>query len=347
MQKSIWHQLLWGLMLVAVGVVILMNQTGMTTFSVGDLFRTFWPVILIVVGFQGLFVQRSGGYLWNGIVVALGVVFLGRNLGWIEMELGNLFKFIVPLAIIWFGLHMIFGGGRMKRDKHVKDRPDYGWNPVTPPMPDFSDTPKGPPPAPPLSDDPNAPFSDATSAQNPVPPRAETPPSRTESPFPPPNEPHNSSRQGWRNGQARKQHSASGHDEYGGWWNSGNASDHHQFIGDFHIGHDYWELRPMNISHFIGDSTLDLTKAQIPLGETKIYVSCFIGDVKVFVPNDPALGVQVVSSSLIGDVRVWEQKRGGLFNHISLETPGYSDTDKRVVLIVSAFIGDVRVTKVG
>ena len=87
MQKSIWHQLLWGLMLVAVGVVILMNQTGMTTFSVGDLFRTFWPVILIVVGLQGLFVQRSGGYWWNMIVVALGVVFWAAI--WVGLKWGS------------------------------------------------------------------------------------------------------------------------------------------------------------------------------------------------------------------------------------------------------------------
>ncbi|MBW5446914.1 hypothetical protein GE107_12670 [Cohnella sp. CFH 77786] len=137
------------------------------------------------------------------------------------------------------------------------------------------------------------------------------------------------------------------HHHHGNWgWNP-NAAQHNRFIGDVHVGHDYWELRPMNISLFIGDTTLDLTKAQIPLGETKIHVSCFIGDVKVFVPNDLSVGVQVVSSSLIGDVRVWDHKRGGFFNHMSVETPSYSDTDKRIVLIASAFIGDVRVTKVG
>jgi len=69
--------------------------------------------------------------------------------------------------------------------------------------------------------------------------------------------------------------------------------------------------------------------------------------VKVFVPGDANVGIQVVSSSLIGDVRVWEQKRGGLFNSMSVESPYYADADKRVVLVASAFIGDVRVTKVG
>ncbi|WP_233567649.1 cell wall-active antibiotics response protein LiaF [Cohnella faecalis] len=85
----------------------------------------------------------------------------------------------------------------------------------------------------------------------------------------------------------------------------------------------------MNISMFIGDTTIDLTKAQIPSGETKLYISSFIGDVKVFVPNDANIGVQVVSSCLIGDVSILDQKRGGLFNQTTVETLSYQDTEKK------------------
>jgi lia operon protein LiaF len=337
MQKFSWQQLFLGLVLVAVGGVILLNQTGMTDFGVGDLFRTFWPVFLIVFGLQGLLVQRSGGFVWNLIIIALGVAFLGRNLGWIDISIGELFKYFVPIAIILLGIGMIFGGGRTRS----RDQSDYGWNPVTPPMPDYTDIPSGPPPAPPMTDDPNAPFSDASPTQDR--PDAKSAHRSQPEPFANPFKEPTTGRK-----HSCKRHKSGYHHTYdNGWQHDKNTTQHHQFIGDFHIGQDYWELRPMNISHFIGDSTIDLTRAQIPLGETRINVSCFIGDVKVFVPNDPALGVQVVSSSLIGDVRVWDQERGGLFNHVSLETPGYPDTDKRVVISVSAFIGDVHVTKVG
>nr|WP_233567690.1 LiaF domain-containing protein [Cohnella faecalis] len=64
-------------------------------------------------------------------------------------------------------------------------------------------------------------------------------------------------------------------------------------------------------------------------------------------PNDANIGVQVVSSCLIGDVSILDQKRGGLFNQTTVETLSYQDTEKKVVLVVSSFIGDVRVTKVG
>ena len=134
-------------------------------------------------------------------------------------------------------------------------------------------------------------------------------------------------------------------------WRGGSEQafreDYSRFIGDFVFDQDRFELKPMSISHFIGDTKLDLTRAQIPLGETRIYVSTFIGDVKVFVPDDYSVGVRVVSSSLIGDVKVMDQKRGGLFNQVNVETPRFIDASKQVVLVVSTFIGDVRVTKVG
>jgi lia operon protein LiaF len=193
--------------------------------------------------------------------------------------------------------------------------------PPTPPMP------PGPPPAPQMDEfEPQSP-SNPTYKANPT---IDTEPARTE---------------GWKQKHKYK------HDHSDWWkshdWHDTSRDNHSRFIGDVHLGNDYWELRPMSISHFIGDTTLDLTKAQIPIGETRIYVSSFIGDVKVFAPNDLGVGLQVVSSCLIGDVKVLDQKRGGMFNQMSVETPNYVDSDKRVVLIVSSFIGDVRVTKVG
>ncbi len=106
-------------------------------------------------------------------------------------------------------------------------------------------------------------------------------------------------------------------------------------------------LSRWNISHFIGDTVLDLTKAQIPAGETRVHISSFIGDVKVFLPNDFEVGIHVVSSAFIGDVAVLDHKEGGIFKNMNIETPFYQDTDKKVTLVVSTFIGDVRVTKVG
>jgi len=47
MQPSTAHRLIWGLLIIVVGVVFLLNQLGFVTIDVADLFSTYWPVILI------------------------------------------------------------------------------------------------------------------------------------------------------------------------------------------------------------------------------------------------------------------------------------------------------------
>jgi len=344
MNTSIVHRLLWGAFIVVIGVVFLLNQVGLISMDIGDLFRTYWPVFMIVFGLQGMLLQRVW---WNLLTVIIGCYFLGRNLGMLEWSFGDFARILGPVAVILFGLSLIFRGNRPSHQHRHRHRHSHqkheGWNPVhpgSPHEPPIPPVPPGPPPAPPELEE----FERRSSINLGKEPKAEERPHdygfsrRGPATPPPPNpEPY------WKDGSGPKD----------GWW--GDSKDwkdscknsHSRFIGDVHFGNDYWELRPMNISHFIGDTTLDLTKAQIPVGETRVYVSSFIGDVKVFVPNDLGVGIQVVSSSLIGDVKVLGQKRGGLFNQMSVETPFFPDSDKRVVLIVSSFIGDVRVTKVG
>jgi lia operon protein LiaF len=359
MHPSFLHRLFWGIVLVAMGAVFLLNQTGATSYNIGDLFANFWPVFIILFGLQGLLIQRAGGFLWNVLVILIGVVFLGRNLDWFAWNLGDMFKLIGPVILILFGINMIAKGGRPNQRRRSADYASNRWSPVTPPPvpPQPPMTPSGPPPAPPLSEDPNASFTGIDHFSAPSPPAEDYRTERLE---------HREERrrhreERWQQRDERRRQRHEHHNQrhqnhhqqrndHREWWSHGydpNRQEHHRFIGDVHIGQDYWELRPMSISHFIGDTTLDLTNAQIPLGETRIYVSCFIGDVKVFLPNDLGVGIQVVSSSLIGDVKVLDHKRGGFFNQMSVETPSYSDTDKRVVLVASSFIGDVRVTKVG
>lgn len=335
MHSSIAHRLLWGIVIVTIGVVFLLNQTGAATIDIGYLFSHYWPVFMIVFGLQGLVLQRGSAYWWNLFVVLLGVMFLGRNLGWLTWGFSDMIRFVWPIVIILFGINMIFRGPNQRKRKRQENREQ--WSPITPPIPS---TPPGPPPAPPEWDEFEMEKSNA--ANNPVKPVA--PPTSTPTSFDdrsPPRTETNAHFYGWKQ---RREHNNwwKAHD-----WSHPHRDNHSRFIGDVDLGNDYWELRPMSISNFIGDTTLDLTKAQIPIGETRIYVSSFIGDVKVYVPNDLGVGLQVVSSCLIGDVKVLDQKRGGLFNQMSVETPSYADADKRVVIVVSSFIGDVRVTKVG
>ncbi|WP_223830084.1 cell wall-active antibiotics response protein LiaF [Paenibacillus arenilitoris] len=332
MNGNFASRLFTGLIIIAVGVIFLLKQTGHVTFDIGDLFKTYWPVILIVVGIQGLLKGRSyggGSNWWGAIVILVGFVFLGKNLEWFAWSLGDIIPYIWPVVVILVGINLIW------RPKSRRNRPPSDeWKSYRP----YQDqTPV--PPAPPLHPDPTKEPIDLSkelpgTAKQDAPPSYSKDAAYEEIPSPPK-----------KNFQEWKHH----HKEHVEWWNHGDskAQTRSGFIGDIHIGHDYWDLKPLNVSHFIGDTVLDLTKAQVSPGETRICISSFIGDVKVFVPNDFDVAVQVISSAFIGDVKVLDRKEGGMFNNINIQSPYYSESEKRIKLVVSTFIGDVRVTKVG
>ena len=381
MNEHFFQRMLWGLIIVAVGVGFLLNQTGYISFSIGALFSTFWPVILIVIGLQNFVlgrIYRSGSSTRGCIMMGIGFIFLGRNLGWFDWSIGEIIQYGWPVILIIVGINMMFRPKSGKRP-HEGDS-DWKAFPHTPRTPEPPIDPPVPP-APPLHPDPLLQdFEKRTAGLN----GTGTDPHDGQSaqgmpgsgfdrrdghaPPPPSNDPHAPYGHGsdWKRElkesmrdfkqdmkDAHRQHRQHRHkhkhcNERVEWWNHDpGVQTRSGFIGDIHLGSDYWELKPMNISHFIGDTVLDLTKAQIPLGETRITISSFIGDVKVFIPNDYEVGIHVVSSAFLGDASVLERKEGGLFKNMNVESPYYHETDKKIRLVVSTFIGDVRVTKVG
>ncbi|REK74539.1 cell wall-active antibiotics response protein LiaF [Paenibacillus paeoniae] len=339
MNGNFASRLLTGLVIISLGVAFLLRQLGYLDFSIGDVFSTFWPCILIYFGLTQMMSGRGhgGSGSWGLFMVMFGAIFLGTNLNFLTWSVRDIIPFLIPVVIIFVGLRMIWSP--RKKKKHSPPAED--WQSYRP-YQDESPV----PPAPPLHPDPtgrddsdeyNGHNSHGNSAQS------KTKQHEYDS------DPYEMD-DGYSKHKKRKYSGfqGSGHKEHVEWWNhDAGTINRSGFIGDIHMGHDYWELKPMNISHFIGDTVLDLTKAQIPFGVTKVTISSFIGDVKVYVPNDYEVGVQVVSSAFIGDVKVFGQKEGGIFTNVNAKSSHYADADKKIKLIVSTFIGDTRVTKVG
>ncbi|CAM4355007.1 cell wall-active antibiotics response protein LiaF [Paenibacillus tarimensis] len=340
MNRNVVNRLFWGLFIAGLGVLFLLQQTGFFPgLALGALLAKFWPCILILLGLQSIIVERKyGGGWWGSVLLLLGCYFLVRNLGLISLSLGDLIRVGWPVVLIIIGINMIFRPGRGSRDSS-----DEEWKAYPDQKPE-----RPVPPAPPLHPDPLAKRDTEEESHGygygrAVPPRPEEM-----------NGQYGNSgdagygEHGQQRGMGSNQRNQRHANERVEWWDSNpKTQTRSSFIGDIHLGQDYWELKPLNISHFIGDTVIDLTKAQIAPGETKITVSSFIGDVKVFIPNDYEVGFQVVSSAFIGDAKVLDRKEGGIFSHMNIETPYYHECDKRIRLVVSSFIGDVRVTKVG
>ncbi|MHA6483160.1 cell wall-active antibiotics response protein LiaF [Paenibacillus sp. strain BS8-2] len=347
-------RLFTGLMVITIGLFFLLRQLDIAPFediSVGELFSTYWPCILMYFGAVQLLGGRfqGGSGWWGAVMLLIGFVFLGNNLEWFTWSIADIVPFLIPIVIIITGLRMIW---KPSKPKH-KTPPEEEWTSY---RPFGKETKEDVPPAPPLHPDPTA-FVESEIEKS-----IRRDVSGTWSHGKDGNvrndrgsDVHGTGHHGaykeedyYKSGK-KKEWRHHGHREHVEWWNHNdpNVINRSGFIGDIHMGQDYWELKPVNISHFIGDTILDLTKAEIPYGETKVNISSFIGDVKVYVPNDYELGIQVVSSSFIGDVRVLGQKEGGIFTNVNLKSPRYSDADKQIKLTISSFIGDTRVIKVG
>lgn len=293
MNVSMARRLLFGLFLIGLGAVFLAGQLGYVRIEPTELAPTYWPVILIVIGLSGLVGQLNsrgnGSLVWNLFLIALGVGFLLKNLGYLNMGFYEFIKLLIPVFIIMIGIRMIVKPGVKANTQQTKDytyKYEYKYEPAQP--------------------------AQVTA------PESNQQPSFAETAH------HHGAPPAWTNGENR----------------SG-------FIGDLYLGQDYWDLKPMNVSHFIGDTIIDLTKAQIPFGETGLNVSAFIGDIKVFVPNDVDVEFHVNSSSFIGDITVFNRRESGFLRSMLEESPGFANADKKIRLQCSLFIGDIHVQRVG
>lgn len=249
------------------------------------------------------------------IIIAVGVWFIGNQLGF-SISLGKLILVVVGVAIVMYGIRMLRSSGH-------KEQEEQHWDHYNPNM-----TPPPPPPG-------DAPFSSVNVDSN------NTGAGSAQEPL------QGQSYDNYGGTEPKSKHQYDYNYKYNKYDTSGGSINRSVFIGDMHYGKQHWELKPMNLSAFIGDMKIDLSKAHIPYGETRIQISAFIGDVKVYIPNDVTLGIAVQMNAFIGDTKLMDQKESALMGSYSLNTPHYNECERKVLIEVSTFIGDVKVKRVG
>ncbi len=117
------NRLLWGIALIAAGVIVTLNVIGVADIDL--FFDGWWTLFIIVPCAVGLFTERDK--MGNLAGLALGVLLLLCCQDILSFSL--LWKLLVPAAIIWVGLKMVFGAlfrnrgitlfNRMKQEGHV------------------------------------------------------------------------------------------------------------------------------------------------------------------------------------------------------------------------------------
>ncbi|MFD2671340.1 cell wall-active antibiotics response protein LiaF [Marinicrinis sediminis] len=350
-------RIFWGLLLIGMGVAFFLDQIGYWHINIGMLFADFWPVILIYYCTIGLLSRQDGAnMLWSLLGLAFGIYFLGHNLGYIHMEFSQIYPLILPVVLIVVGLSIMLSPKKnwshWKEDQRYeqnharsewtrsKDEMKEQWRMAREELRNEKT----------LTDEElkaelRKKMEDLEREEQRL-ARGETTATDV-----------GSMREG---NHARYDSDARMEDDheygymdeehyggYGGRPDKRKPVNHNQFIGDFTLGHQFYRLEPMNISHFVGDTVIDLTKADIAYGETKITVSAFIGDVKIFVPEDTDLELNVHFSSFLGDMKVFDRKDSGLMKNMSYQSPAYAEAPKKIRISASMFIGDIKIRQVG
>lgn len=95
------------LILITIGVIFLLNNTGVLPGSGWDLIWRLWPVILILIGAENLW-QRQG-VAGPTFLIGLGVIFLLSNFGRIDWNVWDLALRLWPILIIAIGLDIVLG----------------------------------------------------------------------------------------------------------------------------------------------------------------------------------------------------------------------------------------------
>jgi hypothetical protein len=97
----------WPLLLVALGVLFLLANTGYIEGDPVSLILRLWPIILIVGGLDGLL--RRDGVVGPGFWAAAGVLLLLANLELVPWDAWTIASALWPLIIVSIGLDLLFG----------------------------------------------------------------------------------------------------------------------------------------------------------------------------------------------------------------------------------------------
>ena len=121
MNPHMFQRMIWGLVLVYRGHSLFTKPIRNYSIDVAYMFSTFGLLFLFFMGSIGFVSQRK--YHWGGSIGSLmmcgvGTIFLLKNLNLTDLSLGEMFKFLGPVALIFFGLNVIFRPSK-------KESPDW------------------------------------------------------------------------------------------------------------------------------------------------------------------------------------------------------------------------------
>jgi len=99
-KSNLSHRIWLGGILITLGFLFLLDSLNLMDF--GDFISTWWPLILIIFGLNRL--ANKSALALGSVVLFLGIIFQLMELNLLP---DNAFKYLWPLALIFFGLWLV------------------------------------------------------------------------------------------------------------------------------------------------------------------------------------------------------------------------------------------------
>lgn len=100
-----------------------------------------------------------------------------------------------------------------------------------------------------------------------------------------------------------------------------------------------WTLESSSYSAIMGGVELDLLKAEIPLGETKLDLSAIMGGVTIKVPDD--VNVEFDGNFIFGGIEALGEENGGIIG--GLQTKQFANSGKRIIINCTCAFGGIEI----
>jgi lia operon protein LiaF len=113
-----------------------------------------------------------------------------------------------------------------------------------------------------------------------------------------------------------------------------------KFLGDLFVDGTNVNLQNVEISMGIGDVEIKLHGGRLTPGLNRIIISGFIGDIRVFIPQD--MPYHAHCSNFVGDIDAGGQRTGGLSNTIESQSADYDTAESKLYIAAHNFIGDIK-----
>lgn len=95
------------LVLIAIGIVFLLNNMGVLTGDVWGNILRLWPVLLIAIGLDSIY--RGNGVVGAAFMIGIGAVFLLANYGYLAVDVWLVILRLWPLLLVAIGFDILIG----------------------------------------------------------------------------------------------------------------------------------------------------------------------------------------------------------------------------------------------